>query len=110
MPADPLSDVDRAELAPIVHAYQDVLPDLIGDAVNAGAFEDCVAAVATLSPHLIKGGADRLTPLVAVALIRLAQDQRRLADAEAERDWLLAEADAGTRARFHAMRRGGGAG
>lgn len=38
----------------VVEQYQDALGDLVGDAVRAGAFEDCVQAVDTLYPFLVK--------------------------------------------------------
>lgn len=67
----------QLEMRRVVEQYQDALPALVQDAVNAGAFEDCAVAVATLLPHLREGGTERLAILAAVALIRLAQSWQR---------------------------------
>lgn len=66
-----------AEMRLVVEQYQDALPALVQDAVNAGAFEDCVAAADTLLPYLREAGTERLAILIAVALIRLAQSWQR---------------------------------
>jgi hypothetical protein len=67
----------QLEMHRIVEQYQDVLPALVQDAVNAGAFVDCAAAVDTLLPYLREAGTERLAVLTAVALIRLAQSWQR---------------------------------
>lgn len=61
----------------VVEQYQDALGDLVGDAIRAGAFEDCVQAVDTLYPYLVKGGAERLAVTTGVLLVALAQAWQR---------------------------------
>lgn len=61
----------------VVEQYQDVMGDLVGDAIRAGAFEDCVVAVDTLYPYLVKGGAERLAVTTGVLLVLLAQAWQR---------------------------------
>lgn len=65
------------EMRGVVELYQDALPDMVRDAVEAGAFEDCTLAVHRLLPALRSGGTERLAILAAVALIRLAQSWQR---------------------------------
>jgi hypothetical protein len=68
---------ELVEVRVVVEQYQDALPDMVRDAVEAGAFEDCALAVHRLLPHLREGGTERLAILAAVALIRLAQSWQR---------------------------------
>jgi hypothetical protein len=79
MPTDlaPITAVERAELAPYVEMYQAALPEFVEQAVEAGAFDDCVDATRRLIPVLAQGGPDKLPALAAVALIALAQAWRR---------------------------------
>lgn len=70
---EPITPEALVELRLVVEQYHAIMPDIVQDAANAGASQDCALAVSRLLPYLREAGAERVEILCAVALVRLAQ-------------------------------------